>query len=141
MARQIFQEGVRQSRSRDEETQERHVEERTLGAQGQEPQAGNCDRVVGSAARRQEGAAAEILEETQRLQKTKIEPIGALQPILQATRPDPARGPSLFVLINPLSVAARRNDSLSDSCGDATSGAAQRTAHGPCRMPAPSSSA
>src|SRR5262249_48695943 len=55
---QILQEGIRESRSCDEEAQERHAEKRTLGAQGQEPQTGDRDRVVGGSARGQEGAAA-----------------------------------------------------------------------------------
>src|SRR5665213_1003752 len=40
----IFEKSRRQGRSRDEEAQGRHAEERSLRAQGQEPQAGHCDR-------------------------------------------------------------------------------------------------
>src|ERR1700692_916685 len=44
----IFEEGIRQGRTRDEGTQRRHLEERPLGAEGHKPQAGNRDRPFGS---------------------------------------------------------------------------------------------
>src|ERR1700750_2621276 len=52
----IFQEGVGESRPRNEEAQRRRVEERALRPQGQEPQAGHRDRIVGSPRRRRQGA-------------------------------------------------------------------------------------
>jgi hypothetical protein len=53
---QIFEEGVGGRRARDEEAQGRHVEERPLGQEGQEPKTGDCDRPVGSEGQGQEGA-------------------------------------------------------------------------------------
>ena len=53
---QIFEEGIRQRRARDEEAQRRHVEERPVRSNGQEPQAGNRDRSLRGAGRRTQGA-------------------------------------------------------------------------------------
>jgi hypothetical protein len=61
---QIFEEGVGGCRARDEEAQGRHVEERPLGQEGQEPKAGDCDRPVGGEGQGQEGAE-EGIEEAQ----------------------------------------------------------------------------
>jgi len=61
---QILEESVGGCRARDEEAQGRDVEERPLGQEGQEPQAGDCDRIVGGEGQGQEGAE-EGLEETQ----------------------------------------------------------------------------
>src|SRR6266576_4981121 len=55
---QIFEKGVRQGRARDEEAQGRDSEERPIGAQGQEPQAGDRHRSV-----RGEGGGKEGPEE------------------------------------------------------------------------------
>jgi hypothetical protein len=54
----IFEEGIRQGRTRDEGTQRRDVEERPLGAEGHKPQAGNRDRPFGG-----EGGGSESPEE------------------------------------------------------------------------------
>jgi hypothetical protein len=40
----IFKEGIDQREAGDEEAQGRDPEERSIGPQGQEPQAGDCDR-------------------------------------------------------------------------------------------------
>jgi hypothetical protein len=53
---QIFEDGVGRRQARDEEAQGRHVEERPLRQEGQEPQAGDCDRAVGGEGQGQEGA-------------------------------------------------------------------------------------
>ena len=61
--KKILEEGIRQRQARDEETQGRQAEERPLRPQGQEPQAGDRDRPVGSAGQGQEGAEEGIEEE------------------------------------------------------------------------------
>jgi len=55
----IFQEGISQSRTRDEKAQGRHVEEWGLGPQGQKSQAGHCHRPVGGPPRGRQGAKEE----------------------------------------------------------------------------------
>jgi len=54
----IFEEGIRQGRTRDEGTQRRDVEERPLGTKGHKPQAGDRDRPFGG-----EGGGCESPEE------------------------------------------------------------------------------
>jgi len=51
----ILEEGIRLGQARDEEAQIRHVEERPLGQKGEEPQAGDRDRIVGGEGLRAEG--------------------------------------------------------------------------------------
>jgi hypothetical protein len=70
----IFEESIRQGRTRDEEAQGRDSEERPLGAEGQEPQAGNRDRSFRGEGGRQEGPE-ENLEEKEDRQKAQIEKI------------------------------------------------------------------
>jgi hypothetical protein len=53
---QIFEEGVKLCRARDEEAQGRHVEKRPFRTQGQEPQAGDRDRPFRGARCRAKGA-------------------------------------------------------------------------------------
>src|SRR6188472_4204360 len=53
---QVFQEGFHRRRTRDEEAQGRHLEERSLRQDGQEPQAGDRDRIVRGACQGKEGA-------------------------------------------------------------------------------------
>src|SRR5436305_1183920 len=57
--KEIFQGRVQESRGRDEEAQERHAQERALRKEGQEPQAGDCDRPFRSAQSGEEGAEKE----------------------------------------------------------------------------------
>jgi hypothetical protein len=61
---QIFQEGVRQGWTRDEEAQVRYVKERPFRPKGKEPKAGDCDRPFRSEICRREGAE-EGLEKAQ----------------------------------------------------------------------------
>jgi len=56
----IFEERIRQSGTRDEGAQRGDIEERPLGAEGHEPQAGDCDRSI-----RGEGCGGEGSEEDQ----------------------------------------------------------------------------
>src|ERR1700732_3459715 len=51
----IFEERIGQGRARDEETQDRDAKERPVRQEGQEPQAGDCDRSFRSAICRGEG--------------------------------------------------------------------------------------
>jgi hypothetical protein len=61
---QIFEEGIERRQAHDEEAQGWHVEERPLRPQGEEPQTGDRDRIVGGEGQGQEGAE-EGIEETQ----------------------------------------------------------------------------
>ena len=77
---QIFEEGIDRCRTRDEEAQGWHAEERPLGQEGQEPQAGDCDRIVGGEGQGQEGAE-EGLEETESVEEKdgeEVEAVGSL---------------------------------------------------------------
>src|ERR1700733_1618678 len=56
---EIFEEGVEHRRTRDEEAQGRHLEERPLRPHGQEPQAGDRDRPFRGAGRGREAQAPE----------------------------------------------------------------------------------
>src|SRR5438552_6594016 len=66
----VFEESRQKSWSRDARAQVRHVEERSVGPQGQEPQAGDRDRSVPGTRRRGEGA-----EEAQGCEKTQGEAV------------------------------------------------------------------
>jgi hypothetical protein len=61
---QIFEESIDRRQARDEKAQGWYAEERPFRPQGQEPQAGDCDRTVGGAGQGQEGAE-EGIEEAQ----------------------------------------------------------------------------
>jgi len=65
---EIFEKGLRQGRARDEEAQGRDSEERPIGAEGQEPQAGDRHRSVRGEGGRKEGSE-EGLEEKKDRQK------------------------------------------------------------------------
>src|SRR6187402_3404838 len=56
----VWQEGERQGREGDAREEARHAEERRLGQEGDEPQAGHRDRPVGSARGRRQGAGEEV---------------------------------------------------------------------------------
>src|SRR6185369_7299023 len=58
---QIRQEGSKQGRKDDARAQTRNLAQRTVGQEGDQPQAGDRDRPVGSAPRRRQGAEAEIV--------------------------------------------------------------------------------
>src|SRR5260370_32126480 len=64
----IFEEGIGQGRTRDEEAQGRDSEERSIRSQGQEPQAGDRNRSFRGEGGRQEGPE-EALREKEELQK------------------------------------------------------------------------
>jgi hypothetical protein len=70
----IFEEGIGQGRTRDEEAQGRDSEERPIGSQGQEPQAGDRDRSFRGEGGRQESPeeAFEKKEELQEAQGEKV---------------------------------------------------------------------
>jgi hypothetical protein len=72
---QIFKEGVGRRQARDEEAQGWYAEERPLGPQGQEPQAGDCDRTVGGEGQGQEGAeeGSEEAEDEEESEEVKAE--------------------------------------------------------------------
>src|SRR3954465_3327550 len=75
---QIFQEGFHRRQARNEEAQERYLEERSFGQEGQEPQAGGRDRPLRGARQGQEGAE-ESFEETEDDQEAEgEEEVGSL---------------------------------------------------------------
>ena len=76
MARKYSKKASADVRARDEEAQGRHVEERPLGQEGQEPQAGDCDRTVGGEGQGQEGAE-EGIEEAQGFEEEDGEEVEA----------------------------------------------------------------
>jgi hypothetical protein len=90
--KKILEEGIRQRQARDEETQGRHAEERTLRPQGQEPQAGDRDRPVRSAGQGQESAEEGIEEElfeekrkeAQGLEEEQVEAVRVLLIVVMA---------------------------------------------------------
>jgi hypothetical protein len=108
---QIFEEGVDRRQARDEEAQVRYAEERPFGQEGQEPQAGDCDRTVGGEGQGQEGAE-EGFEETEDFEENSEEAEGeeveaegetvgeeaAVAPSLRAKRsnPESRRGSGLL---------------------------------------------
>src|SRR4051812_33491845 len=71
---EVFEEGIRQSRARNEKAQGRHFEERPFRPEGQEPQASNRDRSFGSESRRKE-SPEEGYEEKEDRQKAQIKKI------------------------------------------------------------------
>ena len=85
----IFEEGLRRRRTRDEEAQGRHIEERPLRQEGQEPQAGDRDRPVRGARRGQEGAE-EGREEAEDGEEAEGEEVTHSRASLRADRRDEA---------------------------------------------------
>jgi hypothetical protein len=75
---QILEKGVDGCKADNEEAQGRHVEERPLGQEGQEPQAGDCDRSVGGESQGQEGAE-EGIEKAQDFKEEGGQEIEALE--------------------------------------------------------------
>src|SRR6476660_8292106 len=73
--RKVRQEGPQQGEEGDARAQARHAEERALRQEGEEPQAGDCDRVVRGAARRRQGAEEEVEleEEVQLAEEVELE--------------------------------------------------------------------
>jgi hypothetical protein len=67
---EILEEGIGQSRTRDEEAQGRHIEERQIGQEGQESKAGDRDRSVGGEARGKESPSEEEFEQEEERQET-----------------------------------------------------------------------
>jgi hypothetical protein len=59
----ILEEGIGQSRTRDEEAQGRYIEERQVRQEGQESQTGNRNRSVGGKARGKESPSEEEFEQ------------------------------------------------------------------------------
>src|SRR6187401_2169581 len=59
----VWQEGERQGREGDAREEARHAEERRLGQEGDEPQAGHRDRPVRSEEGRRQGAGEEVRRE------------------------------------------------------------------------------
>jgi hypothetical protein len=59
----ILEEGIGQSRTRDEEAQGRHIEERTVRQKGQESQTGNRNRSVGGETRGKKSPSEEEFEQ------------------------------------------------------------------------------
>jgi hypothetical protein len=92
---QIFEEGIGRRRPRNEETQGRHAEERPLGQEGQEPQAGYRDRAVGGEGQGQEGAekgieeGIEEAEDVEEKDREEVEAVGGRAPSLRAQRSNP----------------------------------------------------
>jgi hypothetical protein len=60
---QVRQKGTAKSQEGDARAQKRHFEERSLGKNGQEPQASDRHRALGSSTCRRESAAAKIEKE------------------------------------------------------------------------------
>jgi len=73
---QVRKKGTGEGRQSHARTQGRHAAQRRLGQEGQEPEAGDCDRPVRSAPRRREGAAEEDGSEEIRFKEVRIEEIG-----------------------------------------------------------------
>jgi len=65
----ILEEGIGQSRTRDEEAQGRHIEERQIGQEGQEPKAGDRHRSVGGEARGKESPSEKKFEQEEERQE------------------------------------------------------------------------
>jgi len=65
----ILEEGIGQSRTRDEEAQGRHIEERPVRQEGQESQTGNRNRSVGGEARGKESPSEEEFEQEEERQE------------------------------------------------------------------------
>jgi hypothetical protein len=66
---QIFEEGVERCRTRDEEAQGWDVEERPVGQESHEPQAGDCDRTFGGKGQGQKGTEEGLEEAEDREEK------------------------------------------------------------------------
>jgi hypothetical protein len=80
---QIFEDGVGRRQARDEEAQGRHVEERPLRQEGQEPQAGDCDRAVRGEGEGKEGAE-EGCQEAEDGEEAESEEVSALRVLVMA---------------------------------------------------------
>jgi hypothetical protein len=76
----IFEEGIRQGRTRDEGTQCRDLEERPLGAEGHKPQAGNRDRPFGGEGGRSESPEEDLEEAGGQEIGTQIEGLADILP-------------------------------------------------------------
>ena len=72
----IFEEGFLEGRARDAGAQTRDIEERPLGAEGDEPQAGDRNWSLRGESRRTEGPEKDHKQETQVQQKTEVEAVG-----------------------------------------------------------------
>src|SRR3954447_1857067 len=71
----VREESTGQSREGDARTQTRHAEKRRLRQEGEEPQAGDRDRIVGSAPRGRQGAGEEIVFEEVEREKVEFEEV------------------------------------------------------------------
>src|SRR5882762_3657997 len=69
---EVFEDGIRQGRSRNEEAQGRYLEERAIGQEGQEPQAGDRDRSFRGEGRGSEGAEEGFEEKGQEAQSEAL---------------------------------------------------------------------
>jgi hypothetical protein len=102
----IFEESIGQGRARDEEAQGWNVEERPLGAEGQEPQAGNCHRSFRGEGGRKQGSE-EGLEEEEDGQKAQIEKVVHSNPLVISSWPGLTRPSKSFFLLRRQDVDAR----------------------------------
>jgi hypothetical protein len=84
----IFEEGISQSRTRDEETQARHSAQRRVRQEGHKPKAGDRDWFVGGKARRKESPSEEECEKEfeEIFQEEQQEEVGTQ---VEAIRPAP----------------------------------------------------
>jgi hypothetical protein len=71
----IRKESARQSREGDARAEARHAQERKLGQEGEEPQAGHRHRIVGSAPRRRQSAIEEVVFEEVELEEVVLEKV------------------------------------------------------------------
>ena len=69
---EVFEDGIRQGRSRNEEAQGWYLEERAIGQEGQEPQAGDRDRSFRGEGRGSEGAEEGFEEKGQEAQSEAL---------------------------------------------------------------------
>jgi hypothetical protein len=72
---EVRKEGAVEGQESHARTQGRHVAKRWFGQEGQEPEAGDCDRPVRSPARGSQGAAEEVRLEEVRLEEVRLEEV------------------------------------------------------------------
>jgi hypothetical protein len=72
---EVRKEGAVEGQESHARTQGRHVAKRRFGQEGQEPEAGDCDRPVRSPARGSQGAAEEVRLEEVRLEEVRLEEV------------------------------------------------------------------